>query len=224
MNIIERGQAFAQSLRAMVERTAWDWKRCPQCGSTLTIKNGSYQRQPWFLDGRQTGARAAPAFDHARAVAAHDHNIINDAARPALLEPDPLLRLPIRGHEARDPRAGIPDRRPQLAAQRLLLRSRSRRDWKGQSWKVPITIQHRSRIIGSKRPDRLICVSDLLFLLCLDLRVMAQLQPANVYTPGSRVARAQSPASPALAPARTSPACADPAGVARVLQAELLPA
>jgi transposase-like protein len=54
MNIIERGKAFAQSLRALVGRTAWDWKRCPECGSTLTIKNGSYKRHPWFLGRRET--------------------------------------------------------------------------------------------------------------------------------------------------------------------------
>jgi transposase-like protein len=54
MNIIERGRAFLQSLRELAGRSAWDWKRCPQCGSRLTIKNGGYTRQPWFLAGRQT--------------------------------------------------------------------------------------------------------------------------------------------------------------------------
>jgi len=54
MNIIERGRSFVQSLLALIARTAWDWKRCPQCGSTLTIKNGSYTRKPWFFSGRQT--------------------------------------------------------------------------------------------------------------------------------------------------------------------------
>jgi transposase-like protein len=54
MNIIERGRAFLQSLRELAGRSAWDWKRCPQCGSTLTIKNGSYQRRPWFLARRET--------------------------------------------------------------------------------------------------------------------------------------------------------------------------
>ena len=53
MNIIERGQAFLQSLRALGRRTVWDWKRCPACGSTLTIKNGSYLRRPWFFSGRE---------------------------------------------------------------------------------------------------------------------------------------------------------------------------
>jgi len=54
MNIIERGKAFVQSLWVLVTRSAWDWKQCPQCGSTLTIKNGSYTRRPWFFSGRQT--------------------------------------------------------------------------------------------------------------------------------------------------------------------------
>jgi transposase-like protein len=53
MNIIERGRAFLQSLQALAGRSAWDWKRCPQCGDTLTIQNGGYTRGPWFLDGRQ---------------------------------------------------------------------------------------------------------------------------------------------------------------------------
>lgn len=54
MNIIERGRTFVQWLLALVARTAWDWQRCPACGSTLTIKNGSYTRRPWFFSGRQT--------------------------------------------------------------------------------------------------------------------------------------------------------------------------
>lgn len=53
MNIVERGQAFVQWLREVAGRRAWEWKRCPRCGSTLTIKYGSYQRRPWFLTGRQ---------------------------------------------------------------------------------------------------------------------------------------------------------------------------
>lgn len=54
MNIIERGQAFVQSLRALAGRTGWEWKRCPACGSTLTIKNGGYKRHPWFLGHRES--------------------------------------------------------------------------------------------------------------------------------------------------------------------------
>ena len=53
MNIIERGKAFAQSLRALAARTAWDWKRCPHCDSLVTVKNGSYTRRPWYLWGRK---------------------------------------------------------------------------------------------------------------------------------------------------------------------------
>jgi len=53
MNIIERGRVFVQSLWALAGRTAWDWKRCPACSSTLTIKNGSYTRKPWFFSGRE---------------------------------------------------------------------------------------------------------------------------------------------------------------------------
>ena len=41
-------------MRELADRSAWDWKRCPQCGSRLTIKNGSYLRHPWFLGRRAT--------------------------------------------------------------------------------------------------------------------------------------------------------------------------
>ena len=53
MNIIQRGQAFLQSLRELAARRAWDWRRCPRCGDTLTRKHGTYPRHPWFLTGRQ---------------------------------------------------------------------------------------------------------------------------------------------------------------------------
>jgi len=53
MNIIEQGRAFVQSLREMVSRGAWDWRRCAHCGSTLTNKNGGYRRRVWFLDGQR---------------------------------------------------------------------------------------------------------------------------------------------------------------------------
>jgi transposase-like protein len=53
MNIIERGREFLQSLQALANRTVWDWKRCPACGSMLTVKWGFYRRKPWFLSGRQ---------------------------------------------------------------------------------------------------------------------------------------------------------------------------
>jgi transposase-like protein len=53
MNIVERGRVFLQSLIAVAGWGAWEWKRCPHCGSMLTIKNGSYRRRPWLLAGRQ---------------------------------------------------------------------------------------------------------------------------------------------------------------------------
>jgi len=52
MNILERGKAFVESLRALAARRVWDWKQRPACGSTLTIKNGGYTRRPWFFSGR----------------------------------------------------------------------------------------------------------------------------------------------------------------------------
>ena len=53
MNIIERGRAFLQSLKEVAGRSAWDWRRCPHCGDTLTCKWGSYERWPWGFAGRQ---------------------------------------------------------------------------------------------------------------------------------------------------------------------------
>ncbi len=53
MNIIERGKAFLQFLRDLANRSAWDWRRCPRCGDTLTSKWGGYVRHPWFFGGRQ---------------------------------------------------------------------------------------------------------------------------------------------------------------------------
>ena len=44
MNIIQRGEVFLQSLRALAGRSAWDWRRCPACGDTLTRKHGTYRR------------------------------------------------------------------------------------------------------------------------------------------------------------------------------------
>lgn len=49
MNIIERGRAHLQSLIALAKRTVWDWKQCPNCGSTRTSCWGTYGRNPWFL-------------------------------------------------------------------------------------------------------------------------------------------------------------------------------
>jgi transposase-like protein len=53
MNIIERGQAFLQGLQELAARRAWEWRRCPYCGESLTCKHGSYRRRPWSLTGRQ---------------------------------------------------------------------------------------------------------------------------------------------------------------------------
>ncbi len=53
MNIIERGKKFIQSLQELANRTLWDWRKCPQCGSMETNRWGTYTRTPWFLNGRR---------------------------------------------------------------------------------------------------------------------------------------------------------------------------
>jgi hypothetical protein len=53
MNIIDRAKHFVQSLRGLADRSAWDWRRCPRCGDSLTHKHGHYIVRPWFLDGRR---------------------------------------------------------------------------------------------------------------------------------------------------------------------------
>lgn len=53
MNIVERARTFVQGLRALAGRSGWEWRRCPRCGETLTCKNGSYRRHPWFFEGRR---------------------------------------------------------------------------------------------------------------------------------------------------------------------------
>ena len=53
MNILQRAKEFVQSLRASAERSPWEWRRCPHCGSGKTIKNGS-------LPGRQAGCQRHP--------------------------------------------------------------------------------------------------------------------------------------------------------------------
>ena len=52
MNIIQRARSVVNGLRQVGERSAWDWRRCPHCGSTLTKKNGGYWARPYTLDGR----------------------------------------------------------------------------------------------------------------------------------------------------------------------------
>ena len=44
---------FLQWLMSLSQRSGWEWKRCPKCGSTITSKWGCYARSPWFLAGRQ---------------------------------------------------------------------------------------------------------------------------------------------------------------------------
>ena len=53
MHIIDRGRAFVQSLRELITRSAWEWRRCPHCGSTDTWRWGTYSRHPWSFEGRQ---------------------------------------------------------------------------------------------------------------------------------------------------------------------------
>ena len=53
MNIIERGKGFVQHLFELANRSAWDWRRCPRCGSTDTAKNGGRRVHPWTLEGRK---------------------------------------------------------------------------------------------------------------------------------------------------------------------------
>jgi hypothetical protein len=53
MTIIERGKRFLHHLQALAGKQAWDWRRCPSCGQTLTRKWGFCTRSPWTLAGRQ---------------------------------------------------------------------------------------------------------------------------------------------------------------------------
>ncbi len=53
MNIIEGGKQFVQHLRELANRSAWDWRRCPHCGGTDTVRNGTRKVHPWTLEGRQ---------------------------------------------------------------------------------------------------------------------------------------------------------------------------
>lgn len=57
MNIIERGKAHLQSIKALAQRRVWDWKRCPTCGGTQTSCWGTYTRKPWSLDGGRQEVR-----------------------------------------------------------------------------------------------------------------------------------------------------------------------
>ena len=53
VNIIERGQAFVERMRGLAQRSVWEWRCCPHCGSTWTSKSGGYYRHPWTMEGRR---------------------------------------------------------------------------------------------------------------------------------------------------------------------------
>jgi transposase-like protein len=53
MNIVDRAQAFAKSLGDLANRSAWEWRRCPKCGNTDTVKYGTYPRRLWCLEERR---------------------------------------------------------------------------------------------------------------------------------------------------------------------------
>lgn len=53
MDIVERGKAFVEHLRELASRSAWDWRRCPRCGGSDTVKNGGRWVYPWTLEGRE---------------------------------------------------------------------------------------------------------------------------------------------------------------------------
>ncbi len=53
MNIIGRAKEFAKSLQDIANRSAWEWRRCPKCGGSDTVKYGTYPCRPWCLDGRR---------------------------------------------------------------------------------------------------------------------------------------------------------------------------
>src|SRR5450756_1454017 len=53
MNIIERGKAFVQHLWEVAHRSAWDWRRCPRCGGSGTVRNGARKVHPSTLEGRK---------------------------------------------------------------------------------------------------------------------------------------------------------------------------
>lgn len=53
MNIIERGRIFVQGLIELATRSAWEWRRCPHCGQSDTVRNGTRMVHPWTLEGRR---------------------------------------------------------------------------------------------------------------------------------------------------------------------------
>ena len=53
MKIVDQAKRFVESLHQLANRSGWDWRRCPHCGSTTTRKHGAYQRRAWFFEGRR---------------------------------------------------------------------------------------------------------------------------------------------------------------------------
>jgi hypothetical protein len=63
MDIVERGRACLQGLRALAGRKAWEWRRCPHCGETETRKWGELPATAVVLAWAGDGAgAAAPVF------------------------------------------------------------------------------------------------------------------------------------------------------------------
>lgn len=53
MNMIERARAWRQSLQSLAQRSVWDWRQCPQCGSEHPQRWGHYPCRPANDQGRQ---------------------------------------------------------------------------------------------------------------------------------------------------------------------------
>lgn len=53
MNIVEQGRAVVQGLLGLRAKTEREWRECPRCGSSETIKNGGRWVRPWMLRGRR---------------------------------------------------------------------------------------------------------------------------------------------------------------------------
>ena len=54
MNIVDRAQQFVHRLQSLARPSRWHGKTCPHCGSTVTVRNGTYARHPQTLRGRVT--------------------------------------------------------------------------------------------------------------------------------------------------------------------------
>ena len=60
MNIIDRAKAFVHSLETLAKRTIWDWRECPACGQTDTMRYGTYTVHPWHRRYRPRGDHLLP--------------------------------------------------------------------------------------------------------------------------------------------------------------------